>query len=41
MKSLHRVRLAVKEIEPETEKVIRQILRALFDIISTNMKERL
>lgn len=41
MKSLHRIRLALKEIEPETEKVIRQILRALFDIISTNMKERL
>lgn len=40
MKSLHRIRMALKEIEPETEKVILQILRALFDIISANMKER-
>lgn len=39
MKSLHRIRMALKEIEPETEKVIWQILRALLDIISANMKE--
>lgn len=40
MKSLRGIRMALKEIEPETEQVIWQILRALFDIISANMKER-
>ncbi len=39
-KSLHGIRMAIKEIEPETEKVIRQILRALLEVISTNIKER-
>ncbi len=40
MKSLHRIRMALKEIAPETEKAIWQIMRALLDIISANMKER-
>ena len=40
MKSLHRIRMALKEIEPETEQAIWQIMRALLDIISANMKER-
>lgn len=40
MKSLHRIRMALKELDHQTEKVILQILRALFEIISANMKER-
>ena len=40
MKSLHRIRMALKEIAPETEKAIWQIMRALLHIISANMKER-
>ena len=40
MKSIHRIRMALKEIEPQTEKVILQILRALFETISANLKER-
>lgn len=40
MKSLHRIRAALKEIEPQTEKMILQILRMLLTIISSNLKER-
>ncbi|MDE6883594.1 MAG: DUF2974 domain-containing protein [Lachnospiraceae bacterium] len=40
MQSLHRIRMALKELEPETEKAVWQTLRALLDIISSNMKER-
>lgn len=40
MKSIHRIRMALKEIEPQTEKVILQNLRALFETISANLKER-
>lgn len=39
-KSLHRIRMALKEIDQQTEKIILQILRALFDTISVNLKER-
>ena len=40
MKSLHRIRMALKEIEPETEMAFWQIMRALLYIISENFKER-
>lgn len=39
-KSLHKVGTALKEIDPQTGKAILQIMRALFEIVSSNMKER-
>lgn len=39
-KSLHKIGAALKEIEPETEKVIMQIMRALFETVSVHVRER-
>lgn len=39
-KSLHKTGAALKEIDPQTGKAIIQIMRALFEIISDNVKER-
>lgn len=40
MKSLHGIRMALKELDQQTQKVILQILRALLDTVSCNLKER-
>ena len=39
-KSIHKIGVALKEIEPQTRKNIIQIMKSLFDIISLQMKER-
>ncbi len=39
-KSLHKIGTALKEIDPQTGKAIIQIMRALFEIVSSNVKER-
>ena len=38
-KSLHKIGTALKEIDPQTGKAIIQIMRALFEIVSSNVKE--
>lgn len=38
--SLHKIGTALKEIDPQTGKVIVQIMKSLFDITSLNAKER-
>jgi hypothetical protein len=40
MKSLHGIRMALKGLDQQTQKVILQILRALLDTVSCNLKER-
>lgn len=40
MKSLHGIRMALKELDQQTQKVILQILRALLDTVSCSLKER-
>ena len=40
MKSLHGIRMALRELDQQTQKVILQILRALLDTVSCNLKER-
>ncbi len=39
-KSLHKIGAALREIDPQTGKVIIQIMRALFETIYANVKER-
>lgn len=39
-KSLHRIGAALKEIDPQTGKLMIQIMRALFETVSANVKER-
>ena len=38
--SIQKIGAALKEIDPQTAKVIMQILKSLFDITSLNAKER-
>ena len=38
--SIHKIGTALKEIDPQTRKIIIQIMKSLFDIISLHMKER-
>lgn len=38
-RSLHKIGVALKEIDPQTAKVMIQIMKSLFDIVSLNMKE--
>ncbi len=40
MKSMHGIRMALRELDQQTQKVILQILRALLDTVSCNLKER-
>lgn len=39
-RSLHKIGVALKEIDPQTAKVMIRIMKSLFDIVSLNMKER-
>lgn len=38
--SMHKIGVALKEVDPETGKAIIQIMKSLFDIMSANAKER-
>ena len=38
--SIHKIGTALKEIEPQTAKVIMQIIKSLFDIASLNIREK-
>ncbi len=38
--SIHKIGTALKEIDPQTRKIIIRIMKSLFDIISLHMKER-
>lgn len=39
-KSIHRIGVALKEVDRDTADVILQIMRALFDIVSVHAKEQ-
>lgn len=38
--SIHKIKAALKEIDPETGKIMIQIMKSLFNIVSLNAKER-